>query len=150
MVKPSVWFARFNVDRRGERHVLDVGDLRIAAAGEARTHLQGVGIGPAIEQGVVLSSVNDVVAAARTDTVRTEPPVMVSAPDEPVIVKPSVWLARLNATAVVSVTFSMLAICASLLLVKFAPTCRVSVPAPPSSSVSFCAPTMVSCCRNQP
>ena len=44
----------------------------------------------------------------------------------------------------VSVTFSMLTICASLVLVKFAPTLSVSVPAPPSSSVSFWAPTIVS------
>ena len=41
-------------------------------------------------------------------------------------------------------TFSMLAICALLILVKFAPTRSLSVPPLPSSSVSFWAPIIVS------
>ena len=44
----------------------------------------------------------------------------------------------------VRTTFSMVSICASPVSLKLAPTCRVSVFAPPESSRSFCAPTMVS------
>ncbi len=54
-------------------------------------------------------------------------PMMVSAPDEPLIVKASVWSAKLTVRPdVVSVTSSMLAICALLMSLKLAPICNKS------------------------
>ena len=78
-------------------------------------------------------------------TVSLPPPaVMLSMPAEPVMVKPSVWLDRSSVTAAVSSTFSIVAIWASPVSSKLAPTCNVSVLLPPASSVSFCAPLMMS------
>ena len=58
---------------------------------------------------------------APTMTSLPDPAVMLSGLPEPAIVKPSVWFDRFNVTPDVSVTFSILTIWPSLLLVKFAP-----------------------------
>ena len=85
-----------------------------------------------------------IVSASTIDNVIARPPVIVSAPEEPMILKPSVCCPRLSVVAAVSVTFSMPVIWPSPVSSKLAPMFSVSVPPPPASRVSFWAPMMVS------
>jgi hypothetical protein len=98
----------------------------IAAAGEVRPDLQVISATAAEPRR--LGRRDDVVAGTSRDAISARHP----------IVKPSVWLARFNVTAAVSVTFSMLAT-AHAAAGEVRPTRRVSLLAPPSSALSFCA-----------
>src|SRR5581483_5330456 len=140
--------------RGRHRHVFDVGDLAVAAAGEAGTHLQGVGAGAAIEQRVGLLTHDRVVARAgghavgsgtgidRIGSIARRNSVNTGRPGDAEALGLIAQIERRASGGNHHV--SMLAIWPSALLVKLAPTRSVSVSAPPSSSVSLSAPLMVS------